>query len=254
MRFLLLRGFGREKQHWGNFPNQLADKTNCKVLCIDLPGFGTEEKRLSPPHVKWIIQDLRHRYLKTESSEKTIVVGHSLGGMIAMHWAAEFKTDFSGVIALNPSFRNLSSPHQRLKPKSLIKFLQITRTNSIRRRESLVLDMVSNLRNKNKEQIKEWTKVSEGADFNFINLTSQLLAGAICKPPQKIDIPLLLLASQKDNMVSVDCSSNIAKSFGCPISYHPEAGHDIVVDDKDWVLDKLNSFKDKLQSNRSATL
>ncbi len=49
--WLLLRGLGREKRHWGSFPEALERKLGARVLALDLPGFGTENARPSPATV-----------------------------------------------------------------------------------------------------------------------------------------------------------------------------------------------------------
>jgi len=49
----------------------------------------------------------------------------------------------------------------------------------------------------------------------------------------KPELPVLLLASRQDRMVSVDCSRAIARAWGAAIVEHPTAGHDLSADDPD---------------------
>jgi hypothetical protein len=36
--------------------------------------------------------------------------------------------------------------------------------------------------------------------------------------------------------VDPDCSREIAHRWGCPLAVHPQAGHDLPLDDGPWVL------------------
>ena len=47
------------------------------------------------------------------------------------------------------------------------------------------------------------------------------------------------LGASGDRLVHPTCTQKIATAWGVPIRMHPDAGHDLPVDDPEWVLDKL---------------
>jgi pimeloyl-ACP methyl ester carboxylesterase len=52
-------------------------------------------------------------------------------------------------------------------------------------------------------------------------------------------VPLLLLASRGDALVDPRCSLAIAQRWACEIAMHPWAGHDLPLDDADWVVQQV---------------
>jgi pimeloyl-ACP methyl ester carboxylesterase len=55
-------------------------------------------------------------------------------------------------------------------------------------------------------------------------------------------VPLLLLAAQQDKLVNVKCSITLAKRWGSPIKLHPTAGHDLPLDDGEWVARQVGEW------------
>ena len=106
MSWLLLRGLSREKRHWRSFPEQLAAASaGERVLCLDLPGFGTEHARLSPWSMARITDDVRARFLVERGGDRWSVLGISLGGMVALDWCARHGGDFERCVTVNTSAR-----------------------------------------------------------------------------------------------------------------------------------------------------
>jgi pimeloyl-ACP methyl ester carboxylesterase len=68
----------------------------------------------------------------------------------------------------------------------------------------------------------------------------QLAAAAFFSPPPgPPSVPTLLLASAWDRLVSPICSQQLAVRWSLPIRLHPNAGHDLPLDDPDWVIRQI---------------
>jgi len=74
------------------------------VWAIDLPGFGRTCTSASPPpgealdfHVAFL-----HAFLQQNGLHSSLVVGHSYGGFVAIHFASRFPTHVSHLLLLNP--------------------------------------------------------------------------------------------------------------------------------------------------------
>lgn len=55
-------------------------------------------------------------------------------------------------------------------------------------------------------------------------------------------MPVLLLAGQQDRLVNVKCSLALAQHWHCAIRVYPTAGHDLPLDDGDWVVRQIQEW------------
>lgn len=234
----------READHWGEFKEQLESSPGVKrVLCLDLPGVGTENGRIFFPQIKQAVEDLRSRYKNHEhdKDEEWSILGISLGSMIAMQWVYDYPNDFKKIVVINGSSREFPI-WKRLTPMSIATVLQAFFEKDIAKREKKIIDMTSNLRKNDLKLIDSWIKIAQKNDFSKMTAINQLAAAAQFALPKKIKIPMLVLTSRADRMVSYECSKAIAAKYKAPIKIHPTAGHDIPVDDPSWVVEQISDW------------
>lgn len=245
MNILLLRGMMRQCEHWGEFPHQLQELKNVdRVLCLDLPGVGTESGRVFLPVMSQVVQDIRSRFLlheKNHSHEPWAILGHSLGGMIAMQWAHDFPHDFEKIIVVNSSSRD-ASLLKRLKIFSAKKMLEIFLEKDIAEREKHILEMISNFKKNDAATIERWIKIAKEFPAHRHVAAAQLTAAAVFKSPKNINPPMLVLTSRADRMVDYTCSKFLAHKYHAHIHIHPTSGHDIALDDPAWLIEKIGSW------------
>src|ERR1041385_5533345 len=141
---LLLRGWARETRHWNSFPDVLGawqGQAN-SVTSLDLPGAGTECGRLCPLSIPEIVEDLRYRWNSSaKQAGPRIILGVSLGGMIALQWAKQFPEDFDGAVVINTSLADYSKPWERLRWANLGSLLSAINGDDRVAREKRVLHM-----------------------------------------------------------------------------------------------------------------
>jgi hypothetical protein len=53
---------------------------------------------------------------------------------------------------------------------------------------------------------------------------------------------VLLLRSLQDRLVNPVCSERMAEQWDWPVRTHPEAGHDLPLDDADWVIKQIQDW------------
>ena len=106
---LLLHGFGGDKDNWTRFSKYLTKKYH--VIVPDLPGFGESSKIWSDTYdIKTLVKRL-HQYTNEMGLIKFHIAGNSMGGLIAVVYAATYPDevlslgllDPLGVIAREPS-------------------------------------------------------------------------------------------------------------------------------------------------------
>ena len=242
MNWILLRGLGRDQRHWLDFP-KLLTKPGDSVHCLDMPGFGTEEKATSPMSIRAITDNLRSRWLQLNLlGQKNALIGISLGGMTALDWSARFSDDFHFTTVINSSSKDLSSLIQRLSLYAYYRILRSRTADNLRGKELQILKMISNLKANDPEVLSALLRIAEGSNPNPLNLPRQLFAATQFICPSKISTPVLVLASIKDRMVDVRCSKAIAEKLSAPIKFHPTAGHDLTLDDPEWVAERIHEF------------
>ena len=251
-RWVLLRGLGRESSHWFDMKDQLADVSD-DVLALDLPGFGERATEKSPITIANTTDKVREEFLKHKGLHKDwLLLGISLGGMVALDWAARYPMDFQGVTVINTSSKDSGPLWQRLTVFGMYKILQsLTKRKQPRDKERAILEMVSNLKKKDEEVLDKMTAIAEERPPNLTNISRQLVASSNFMAPSSIKIPLLMLASLKDNMVDSRCTKLLSERLEAQSKYHPEAGHELPLDDPEWVVSQLVQFTESLNEDTS---
>lgn len=95
---VFLHGFLGSKEIWDDYLTRLAK--NFKVISLDLPGHG-ESQNLGYIHEMELIAKLIHSLLQQLKIRKVILVGHSLGGYVALAFAEQFPDSLLGLILVN---------------------------------------------------------------------------------------------------------------------------------------------------------
>jgi len=240
MHWLLLRGLAREKRHYGEFPAVLERALpGDTAFPLDLPGFGTEHHRESPTTIRAITEDLRARFLKERPSEGPwSIFAISLGGMVALDWAARYPSDWQRVVVANTSAANLSSPWERFSP-SLWKQLPGMMFGGEQGREDAIIDITVNSQIDRAALAQTWISYFKEQPPGRKAVLRQLFAAARSTVPLKIDAPLLVLTSKADRLVSWRCSEKIAKRLNAPLEIHDSAGHDLSLDAAEWICERI---------------
>ena len=105
---VLLHGFLESKETWNHYHKELA-KTNT-VLSIDLLGHGASDSA-GYIHTMEEMAEVVNLVLKTEKIRKAILVGHSMGGYVALAFSEMFPDNMSGLCLFNSSAK--ADTHQK---------------------------------------------------------------------------------------------------------------------------------------------
>ena len=228
--FYLIRGLIREKGHWGPFIDHLKGQfSKAQVTTIDIPGAGDYHKASSPLSIRGMVEGMRQDYLKAKTqNENSHLVAISLGGMIAVEWMKAYPGDFDEATLINTSFGGISPLFHRLLPSAFLFLLKVPVLKG-RKKESRILELVTNHKHIFNETLDMWEMIGKERPVSLENTFRQLIAGACFN----------LLAATNDRMVSVHCSRAIARKWNLRLEEHPTAGHDLTVDDPEWVAKKI---------------
>jgi pimeloyl-ACP methyl ester carboxylesterase len=238
-----LRGLVRESGHWSGFLEAFQqDFPDWKLVALDLPGCGNRNLETSPLSIDAIVERLRREYLE-KRTEKNYFFAISLGAMVGFHWLQKYSEDFSGAVFCNTSMKGLSPLHHRLQPSQWGKILGLFFTKDTKKIERSILEITCERKTRFAELEQAWTKIQEARPVSKRNALRQLLAAARYSPSaQGPTAKVLLLNGAKDRLVSPNCSVAIAQKWNVPLLVHPEAGHDLTLDEPSWVLTQTKDF------------
>lgn len=247
MNWLLLRGLARHSEHWGDFPARLANVVagaGDNVYVLDLPGTGAHCDEVSPDTIPAIREGVQA--FARDLPGPLILVGLSLGGMVALDWAScqpqGVAGVIAGVVAINSS-SGWSPLWHRLQPNRWGAVLKLMTDPSVDRRESAILSLTSNVKH-SPQVLAHWRDLHNRCPVTRRTALRQIRAAARYRPAANPpDMPVLLLASRADRLVSSRCSEKLAELWRCDLAEHSWAGHDLPLDDPEWVLARLQEFR-----------
>jgi pimeloyl-ACP methyl ester carboxylesterase len=240
--WVLLRGLTREAAHWGSFPQSFRRRVRADaVLCPDLPGCGGRHRERSPGRVEEIAESVRANLSAGRHRPPFHVLALSLGAMTAVAWAKVHPQEISGLVLINTSMRPFNPAFMRLRPRNLPALARLAiRPRDGPRSERLVFRMTSNRSVPPKGLIEDWAGISATRPVSRINAWRQLRAAALFRADSTpIVVPTLMLASAGDCLVDCRCSCVLAARWNARLVLHPWAGHDLPLDDPDWVGQKV---------------
>lgn len=251
--WLLLRGLGRDKRHWGDFVMQFQHSfSHDKVLTIDTLGNGEYSQLKSPLSIQAYTDHCRETLAKIHDQKPINLVALSLGGMVAMDWAERFGDQLQSVNLINTSAANLTPPHKRLKLRTLISLLQaMLLKRDDESVEKAIIQATSN-RQYNQTTILDWVEFRHSNSTSIGNIIRQLLAAASFKVSDKLKQQsgkIVVYNSKYDQIVNAIASYDLSQYLDCPLVVHPRAGHDLPLDAGHWLIEQIKRHNSKDESN-----
>jgi pimeloyl-ACP methyl ester carboxylesterase len=236
-----------------------------RVHCVDNPGVGSERHRPSPTSLPDTARDVLRRFhaLRRQNGTHAFpfgVLGMSLGGMLALELASRAALEqeqrdggangggangalcCAVVINTSPGYA-LARPHRRLRPAGMWGLLRCLWTTAYAR-EAVLLPLVVNLAERERT-LARWRALAAARPLPRRTFFAQLLSAAVWKAPERLRVPLLVLASRADALTCCSCSHTIAAKYaGAALALHDTAGHDLTTDDPAWVAQRVRDWLD----------
>ncbi len=241
MHWILLRGLTREQSHWGEFPQLLADAfPEQQFHLVDLPGTGVHFNDPCPESIAAIREKVRHGVEHIPGPYS--LLGLSMGGMVALDWAQHVpEGEIQNLVLINTS-GGFSLPWRRMRPGAWPRIARLLSRRELFDREADILRLTCN-RPVNLETTKRWYSIQRQRPVSFSNAWAQMKAAATFKPQPHRPLPdALLLASRGDRIVHWKCSQALEQRWQWTLKVHPSAGHDLPLDDPQWIIRQLESW------------
>lgn len=116
---VLLHGYLESLDVWDEFTALLAP--SLRVVALDLPGHGVSEIK-GEIHTMEFLADTVHAALDTLGIERAILVGHSMGGYVALEFLRKYADRMAGLVLLHstPNADSEKKREDRLREIALI--------------------------------------------------------------------------------------------------------------------------------------
>ena len=239
-RWILLRGWTREKRYWEDFPEHLAAFVpGATVRALDLPGAGERHAAKSPSTIAGILHEVRAALGGVTPGTRFCLLGLSLGGMVAMEWARQYPAEVERLVLINTSARPYCHMTRRLRPSHYATIVRLLLASPGPRREAGILQLTTT-RAPDPERVTRWEIWARQLPVSRVNALRQLAAATAYRaPPTSPCESTLVLASAGDRLVDPRCSRDLARAWNVPFAMHPSAGHDLPLDDGPWAAAQI---------------
>lgn len=232
--WVLLRGLIRDQRHWGAFlPMFRKAFVNDRVITIDFPGVGSRYNETSPWSIGELAEDVR-RQAHSQCDPPYSLLTISLGGMVALEWMARSPSDISKFIVINVS-DNSSPFYHRFRPSALRVAARAALSRDPKVKESRILSFISNSVENANAVTEEWAGYASETPLQLRTAAAQLWAASRFQAPLQIEPPGFFFVGLGDRMVDPSCSFRVSERLKRPILTHPWGGHDLTLDDPNWV-------------------
>ena len=238
-KFVLIRGLLRDARHWSIFPTLFQQRfPGADIITPDIPGNGRLNHLNSPNTVSGMTEALRKQIA---IRQKLKLIAISMGGMIAVDWMTRYPEEIEAAVVINSSIGQLSPSYHRLRLLAwpyLVKML----FHSPMQREGDILALTSNKHGNDAALLAMWQKWQRQNPVSFANARNQCMAAIKFAFTPCLKQPVLVVASRKDRLVDYRCSVKLAQALHTKYVQHDTAGHDLPLDQPDWLADTIHKW------------
>jgi len=238
--WILLRGLARGRGHWGSFVERMREKFPSDTIeLIDLPGNGERNEEESPTSVAAFVEQIRSKSELVKKGEKFNILSISLGGMITVEWMRQYPHEVLKSYIMCTSSAGFSPAKDRFLLENYWTAAFALAKKDPAAKEEIVLRMTVNSQERRAEEFMALSAYSTKYPLKNKNLVKQLFAASQYRFPDQAPGDIVLIGSHGDKLVSPRCSLTIGKRWNLPVQMHPWSGHDVALDDPQWLLERL---------------
>jgi pimeloyl-ACP methyl ester carboxylesterase len=217
-----------------------------RVVTLDFPGNGSLHAETSKNSVGEMAKYCHDQLGQMGQAPPYSVLALSLGAMAAVEWGRQYPEEIERMVLINTSLAPHNPFYHRLRPANYPALARFLIAGGIARRERLILRLTSNMKRKPDQQaqlLEQWVRYAQDCPIARTSILRQLYAAISYRvAPDVPGMPLLLLTSLQDRLVSARSSFALQKRWGCAIRSHESAGHDLPLDDGAWVIEQVRQW------------
>lgn len=227
---IILHGWGLKGSIYKNLIN-LFKQEGFKVFAPDLPGFGSEPLCSSSMNLDGYVEFL-DGFIKKNKISKSILIGHSFGGRIAIKYVYKYPQGVSRLILTGvPAIRNKSFT------KKIAFVFAVIGGKLLKGVPTKIREV---LRKSLYRVIGEWDYYKAG---RLRQVFKNIIGEDLIQYLKEIKIPVLLVWGEKDSIVPASDICKIKKYLlKAKFIIVPNIGHKLPYENPDVFLDAIESF------------
>ncbi|MBQ4891535.1 alpha/beta hydrolase [Shewanella sp. MMG014] len=238
--WVLLRGLMRDSRHWYGFDTQLR-QAGINLLTPDATGNGELADRNSPLNIRDYCDDIWHQIDKglaknPDYSRELVVVGVSMGGMIALEMARQRHKQVRHAVLINSSAANLSPWYQRFQLMPLVNAIwHRHKAKELSFVESCVLNYTTVTKAHDEKVIKDWGNMRSQLHSRVLNGARQIYAAARYQCSWFGHCKVSIIVANQEKLANPKCSEALAKFYHTELLRVDHCGHDASLDQPEQI-------------------
>ena len=238
---ILIPGFTCSGDVWKTTVAELSKTYTCHV--ITFAGFAGEPAQNDPQLKNWV-SDIA-AYIKEKKLDKPVIVGHSIGGGLAMWLAADYPQLVSKIVvvdalpclaaAQNPAFIAKQNPDCSLFVSRYVSMNDST----LYQMQKMTMPMLC-ADTAMQPTLINWSMQSDRKTMGQIYC--EFLNTDLRDTVSRIECPALVLLESSFKMNDVMMQQQFSKLKNKQIVYATKGLHFIMYDDKDWYLGQIKGY------------
>ncbi|UPK67612.1 alpha/beta fold hydrolase [Chitinophaga filiformis] len=238
---ILIPGLGCSGEVWDQ--TVAAFEKNYTCYTLTMAGFAGVQPLPEASFANWETQIAR--YIRNNNIQKPIIIGHSLGGGLALAIAADYPQLIEKIIVVDalPCLSALQNP--AFKPQEnndctpmINQFTTINNEQFEQMQKSNIAGLVADTSGQKK--VVSWTMQSDRK--TFAGLFCDFLNTDLREKLKSIQCPALILLESPFTRIKPAIEEQYKNLKGAQLQYSPKALHFIMFDDKEWYQDQLTGF------------
>lgn len=238
---LFIHGVGLKAESWSAQIKSFSQ--NYTVFAIDLPGHGESHNiKIDPKNLNSYIEEMK-LFVDEIIHNSFIIIGHSLGALIAINYAQQYKKNCIGIIALNciyqrsdEALKKVKLRLRELKSENMNKEIELTIVRWFGKSPKGYLNEISNV-------CREWLlECNKEGYLNAYDVFANQrgIANEVLK---KIQVPITFITGSEDLNSTTLMSKNMANfCFLGAFNEIKGAGHMAMMSHYDEVNRVIHSF------------
>jgi len=244
---VFLHGLGGDLTAWYAERTLLAKK-GYQTLAIDLRGHGLSERPKDEVSYTFsrFSDDVKAVLIK-ENIKKAVVIGHCLGGMVALTLAAEQPTFLKGLILVDTGFKPAFLSKTFAHHPFFDKLLHLVATHSPRVRKKGHVDFNQFMGTEDINAQRIFSDIFHTSIRSYLLSFDQIAHLNAVSLLKKIVVPTLIIEGEKDSIFPLPIAKELAHRIKhSHLDVIPNANHILVINNPVDVTEEILRFARKL--------
>jgi len=238
---IFIPGLGCSGEVWDQTVEKFEKNYTCYTLTM--AGFAGAQPQPEATFTNW--ENQIARYIRENNIQKPIIIGHSVGGGLALAIAADYPQLIGKIIVVDalPCLSALGNP--AFKPKEnndctpmINQFTAINNEQFERMQKSNIATLVADTLSQKK--VISWTMQSDRK--TFAGLFCDFLNTDLREKIKSIQCPALILLESPFTRIKPSIEEQYKNLKDAQLQYSSKALHFIMFDDKEWYQNQLTGF------------